>query len=227
LGAQGILNALRLDLGQLGGEVVALGWAFTAAQVDAFAGRYFKAFIRFQATTDLTDTWFRLRLLRAGSLSGTSQTIWQIQSQVKPSTSYAYLIREIFTFPIGIPNRTSQQGIELWITVEQDTGSDATYAIDFLDLIPVDGYRLLDPLGQVLAQNSRIVDDGIEQQTFIDDGSGASKIQAVPEGGSQIMLYPGKDQRLYFLQHAAAGNTAEVNRKMSVKLHYRPRRLSL
>ena len=208
-----------------GGEIPVLGWAFTAAQVDAMAGRYFKAFIRFQSTSDLTNTWFRLKLLSSGSLTGTNTTLWQMQSQVKPSTSYGHQLREIFTFPIGIPNRTNQDEVQLWIFIEQDTGSNVTYRIDFIDLIPVDGYRTLNPSG--LTQNNRLIDDGIEEQTYVDDGSGSSKYRGVADGGSYIMLYPGKNQRLYFLQNSSTINTAEVNRKMSVKLHYRPRRISL
>jgi hypothetical protein len=41
------------------------------------------------------------------------------------------------------------------------------------------------------------------------------------------MIWPGRDQRLYFLTHSTTMNYASIDRTLSVRVFYRPRRLTL
>jgi len=99
-----------------------------------------------------------------------------------------------------------------------------------MQLIPVDGFRYIQGINTAGATtNERIVDDAILRYTYQDDGAGADKRGFYATYGNPIHLYPAKNQRLYFLMHGNGASTemATVNRKLSVKLYYRPRRLSL
>ena len=86
---------------------------------------------------------------------------------------------------------------------------------------------MLECSGYGVLQNSRMVDDGVNDVCYIDTGAGADKAGYLVPYGSPIELYPGKKQKLYFLMHSNIGNVAEIHRTASVKLFYRPRRRTI
>ena len=100
-------------------------------------------------------------------------------------------------------------------------------AIDFIQLVPADGWRVLEAIAHVWPTNYRLADDGINGDIWLDNGAGAERTGAWVGTGKAIELQPGKDQRLYFLTHADVSDTAPINMKLSVKLFYRPRRRTL
>jgi len=110
---------------------------------------------------------------------------------------------------------------------EQNTGSSINLNLDFLQITPLDGWRLLECSGYGVLQNSRIVDDGFNDVFWIDTGSESDKAGYLVAHGSPIELYPGKKQKLHFLIHSNIGNTAEIARTASIKLFYRPRRRTI
>ena len=99
--------------------------------------------------------------------------------------------------------------------------------LDFLQITPLDGWRMLECAGYGVVENSRMIDDAMNETKYIDDGSGDNKAGILVGYGNPIHLYPGKDQRLYFLMHSHTANIAEILRTISVKLFYRPRRKTL
>ena len=86
---------------------------------------------------------------------------------------------------------------------------------------------MLECSGYGVLQNSRMIDDGINRITYIDSGAGSDKAGYLVGYGSPIALYPGKNQKLYFLMHSVYGDTAEIDRTASIKLFYRPRRRTI
>ncbi len=102
----------------------------------------------------------------------------------------------------------------------------AYMGIDFLQISPIDGYRVLIPRGYGAAYQVRIVDDGINQQLYTDGWSGGGKTGHYTSIGKPLRLIPGREQRLYFLQQGNTGD-ADITRVLSVKAYYRPRRSGL
>jgi hypothetical protein len=91
-------------------------------------------------------------------------------------------------------------------------------------LLPVNVYRKLYSISGV-AQNSVLVDDGvlgIYYQTV-----SSELVSDITVEGEPIMLWPGIDNRIYFIQHSETANTADIDRAMSVQVYYRPRRVTL
>lgn len=155
-------------------------------------------------------------------------TIWQSE-RAKPSSLRSIAIRDLFSLrlPPWLPNSTSLDDINLVLSGYQVTGSPIDVKLDFLQLTPADGWRYLTPTGYGVPNGSRIMDDGILDELYVDDGSGSDKIGIYLGYGSSIYLEPNKLQRLYFLMHSNASNTAEIARTASVKIFYRPRRLTI
>ncbi len=102
----------------------------------------------------------------------------------------------------------------------------ANMQIDFIQISPVDGYRVLIPRGYGAAYGVRIVDDGINEQIYTDGWSGGGRTGHYTAIGKPLRLIPGKTQRIYFLQQGSTGD-ANITRMLSVKAYYRPRRSGL
>lgn len=204
-----------------GVETTLFTWSLTSAFLNACKGSFYKILARFCTTA---PTNVRLRLKLQYNLT----TIWQ-SGQVAPDPTRSLLIRDLFTLrlPPWLPGQTDLNAITMLLTGQQSTGSAINVDLDFLQITPLDGWRMLECLGYGIVQNNRLVDDGINGSFYIDDGAGANKIGILVGYGNPIVLYPGKKQRLYFLMHNWLGDSAEIARTASVKLFYRPRRRTL
>jgi len=204
-----------------GTETELLKWAISSPQITYGAGRYFKAMLRFPTGPDDSIYW-RIRI------KWNLTTLWE-SGQAIADPDYAIAWRDFATFrlPPWLPGLSELDELELVLTGYQTTGAQIDQGIDCLDLIPVDGWRNLRFIGYGTAQNWRVIDDGIDERLYHDNGYGSQKVGLYVGYGNPIMLKPGTNQRLYFLQHAYQANLAEIDRTLSVKLFYRPRRLTL
>ena len=95
--------------------------------------------------------------------------------------------------------------------------------LDFLQLTPLDSFRTVDLFGYAVANNAALVDDGIEERTYM-LASNLAYPYAAPRGRA-LMLYPNTTQRIIFLHQTAAG--APIANSSSVRVYHRPRRLTL
>ncbi len=204
-----------------GAEADLFTWALTDSFLDACKGGLFKILARFHGNAP-TNVKFRIKLEFAVT------NIWQT-GQATIDASRALQIRELFTFrlPPWLLGQTNLSALTMTLTGQQSSGSSVNVDLDFLQITPLDGWRMLECAGYGVVQNSRMIDDGVNENAYIDDGAGDNKAGILVGYGNPIKLYPGKKQRLYFLMHSWAGNTAEIARTISLKLFYHPRRQSL
>lgn len=205
-----------------GSEIDLFIWTLTTAQLNAAAGRWFKALLRDLIGTNLRYFKFRLEL-RYGGVA-----IWR-GGQVLTDSNYSTSIRDLLTFqlPPGMGGQTGMGDLDLVLTGEQSTGSAKMISLDYLQLTPVDGYRFLAHLGPGVEYLRRVVDDGITPVLYEDDNNGTERVPTLVGQGSPIMLQPGRTQRLYFLSHGNSGYSSSIIRTLGIKLYYRPRRLTI
>ena len=216
----GDYNLLSVSSGPAFQEL--LTWTIATGVVDAAKGGAMKAIIRFSASSDAADDiWWRF------SIKVNTFKLWQ-SGRAKIDSNYGLLIRDIATFnlPPWLRGQTSQSAFNLILEGQQETGGAVAPKIDTLYLIPADGWRYIQT-NDSIPHNQRLVDDGISDSTYIDNGNGLGKRSACVGYGSPILLEPGKLQRLYFLMHTTSNDVAEVARYLSVKLFYRPRRYTI
>lgn len=204
-----------------GAESEMFTWSLSASYLNACKGNYYKFMARFEAG-DPANVKFRIRL------KYNAVTIWQ-SGQVSLDQSRAFQIRDIATLrlPPWLVGQTSLAALSLVLTGQQSTGSSINVNLDFLQVTPVDGWRMLECAGYGIDQNERLMDDGFNKVSYIDNGSGLAKVGDFVGYGEPIHLYPGKKQRLYFLMHSSTTDTAEIARTISTKLYHRPRRETL
>ena len=196
-------------------------WTLSAAYLNACKGGYFKILARWWGAPR-TEVKYRLKLEFAVT------HIWQT-GQITLDTSRGLQIRDMFTLriPPWLLGETSLASLDLILSGEQNTGSSFNINLDFLQVTPLDGWRLLECSGYGVLQNSRMVDDGLNDVCYIDTGAGSDKAGYLVPYGSPIELYPAKKQKLHFLMHSQLGDIAEIVRTASVKLFYRPRRRTI
>src|SRR4030042_3029091 len=206
-----LVNTLETDMFTL---------ALSDNLLDEAQGRYYKLLGRFYALAP-TNVKYRIRLLY------NSGTIWQT-GQFNLDSSRALSIRDMATFrlPPWLLGQSDLSALSMVLTGQIFSGTQLVN-LDFLQITPLDDWRMLECAGYGVVENSRMIDDAMNETKYIDDGSGDNKAGILVGYGNPIHLYPGKDQRLYFLMHSHTANIAEILRTISVKLFYRPRRKTL
>jgi hypothetical protein len=197
-------------------------WSLTSAEMAKAGGRFYKFITRHWGEPHISTLRLRLKLKYS------TDTVWD-SGLTALDSSYSTTIRDMWTFklPPWLMGLSSLGGFDMVLSGYQETGTHQSWNLDFIQLTPVDGWRHLQYIGFGTPQNNRLVDDGIDGYLYDDNGSGGDKRGVYVGYGNPIMLYPGKNQRLYFLQHSLTGNQAEIDRVVSVKLYYRPRYLSI
>jgi hypothetical protein len=199
-----------------------LTWSLSSAQLDAFAGRMYKAMMRFLLTFN-TNVRYRLQLKWKNS------AIWQSDLVSLAGAVYTTAIRELATMklPPWAAGLSNQDPISLVLRGYHTAGGTITVPMDSMQITPVDGWRHIAYVGYGGTVNHRIVDDGISDLLYEDNNAGGSIVANLVGYGRPIALRPGRDQRLYFQTHSNVVNSAPIAHSIQVKVYYRPRRISL
>src|SRR4030042_6126552 len=179
-----------------GAETEMFTWSLGASLLDACKGQYYKILARF-VTGAPTSVKFRLKLKYAAT------TIWQ-SGQITLDATRSLQIRDMFTLRLRpwLLGQTDLSALSLILTGHQITGSPVYVEPDFLQITPLDGWRMLECAGYGVVQNERMIDDGMNGNSYIDNGAGDDKAGIVAGYGNPIGLYPGKKQRLFFLMQS-------------------------
>lgn len=204
------------------GETVMYTWTLSSALLGQAKGHYFKIIGRFKASYGVVRTRFKPYLFYNNVVP-----IWE-GSDVLPDSAYARALRDLgmIRLPPWLPGVSSLSALSLRLSGKRIVSESLSIGLDFLYLLPVDTYHQYTVIGHVL-DNGRLIDDGINGMIYTDDGADGNRQGNVVGSGSGIYLEPGKLQRIYFLFHCALADSAPVDRTLSVKLYYRPRRATI
>lgn len=163
--------------------------------------------------------------------SGTHD-LWYGEEVQLPRNVTSSNIVDLGVVPIPLaPSATYTMTVQLALGIRASASS--TVNLDFVQLTPLDGYRVLKPGSYQFQNPMAIIDDGVDELTYISAGStdiitapGVDYYYPLDAGsGNYIMLYPGIAQRLYILKTLTSG--ALVGDALKTKVYYRPRRLTL
>ena len=114
------------------------------------------------------------------------------------------------------PHSVANAAAAMAITVRSAYSGSAV--LNFVMLMPTDGYRRLEQVGFTTANGAGVEDDGIEGGAYL--LSGANKLPIVSAAGEPLKVYPEKVQRIYTLFDENAGFTA--GRQLTLQAWYRP-----
>jgi hypothetical protein len=202
------------------GETDLLTWSISAAQMAAAKGRYLLPLLVCKSLPS-GSVYFRWKLFSDGL------TVWRGKQFIDSSApSWGDVVPgpalRLSPWPI---THDSLYAHSLVLTGQISGGS--TFDLDYLMLMPLDGYRYFELSYDFITSTRRLVDDGLKGETYADNGSGSSKLANLITRGERIKLMPNKLQRLYFLRQTATITPMNIADTATVKLWYRPRRLTL
>ena len=196
-----------------------IGWHLPGNLLD-YGGSMVNAIVRFPY--GISDA-VRFRFM----LENNGVEMWRSR-QVTPSLLRSTALRNLLSFRLisGLEGASGYGDFILKLTGQMNETGTAQVKIDFLALVPADGWREIVIPGGV-DQYGRVVDDGINNICYHDDGIGQNKMPVPILAGESISLKPGVKQRLYFWQHTTRDNDGPIVESIEVKLFYRPRRAAL
>lgn len=197
-------------------QAIMARWLLNGTYLSRSAGRWFKILAAFGA-----DPGAGIKLqCKITFPAGTPITVVASSQEVTLAT-YGRL-QDIGTLQIApwLAGETSLTDVDLTLYARKVGGG--AIAIDYLQVTPLDGYRLLVPRGYGAAYTIRLVDDGIGKVVWTDGWTPAGKTGHYTTSGDALMLYPGRAQRIYFLQSGDSGDIA-ITRLLNVKIFYRAR----
>jgi len=202
-------------------QELAYTWDLTSEMLANCGGNYFKLLARFASVQDVRSFYFQFKLYYRQI-----SAIW-VSQEVNPEQDFALGIRDLATvqLPPWLPESGSPAPLELRMYVRRPDGA-TNLNLDFLQLSPVDNYCVLRSLVGAVEHGETLIFDGMENLLYVETADGDAGT-FTRYGSKAIMLWPERDQRLYFLMHSEWANRAEVERTIAVKAYYRPRRLSL
>lgn len=189
----------------------------STALLQAAAGRYHRVMARLQTL----------------STSGTvycTPSVWDyynlvplwVGNEVALSSATYMLDLGVLPLPPGGYNANYSQ-LTMRLTFRNTSGT-ATVGLDYIQLVPSSPlcFRHVIQRGMIVANNSVVVDDGIEGLAYMTE-SGVNHPIYAPVG-APAHVWPNVDQRVYIL-HDGLGQTA--NWTLNVRAYYRPRRVTL
>jgi hypothetical protein len=195
-----------------------LSWDLSTALLNACSGNYFRVLARFLSMS-YSDMWMRWRIKLVLT------TIWE-GPQFLLTASAPIQDLGVLQLPPYMVGAGDLYPLALVLCAQRKQSGTHYLYLDFAQLSALDGYRKLSPRGYGLEYQARIVDDGIGGFTYTDGWSPAGKTGHYVSTGERITVTPGRLQRIYFLHDTVAGSAA-IERTLSVKAYYRPRRLTI
>ena len=199
-------------------EAAVTSWTLPSVMMAAAGSNYFRVMARFFDSTDIVNCEYRLKVLYGSTVLWDSG-LFTFLDTYEPTVK---ILREFATvqLPPYMLEGSSPPDLTLQLLGASTTGSAETVKLDYLMLLPLDGYRKFRSVGG-LAQYTLLMDDGIDGTVYYTVST--SRIDDIQAEGKQIMLVPGKTTRIYFQYHTPTDATAAIDHLTTNQAHFRPR----
>jgi hypothetical protein len=201
-------------LGNTGGFLLPL----TSFTLNPTAGRRFKLFARFIGYQSLSSIYVQPIIKEAEGVLAVPGGKGDIT--LLPASTVEWLDLGAISLPPGGYN-TNWADHTLYLSIRSATS--AIVNLDFVQITPLDSFRHLVQPGMQIANGDSIQDDGILGQAYSVEGGKNHAIIAAR--GKPLMLYPGKQQQI-IINHDQ-GSTYDVASALTVRIWYRPRRITV
>lgn len=196
-------------------------WAISAAQLQAAGGRAFRVIGRLPSYTPGSGRMYAQ--LALWDESGTVDHPLESDEVMLPSPAVDLVdLGKITLPPSGYGGTWAGATLELRLRA---TGS-SSLTVDYLLLLPTEHLRLLTSRGLSLANGDALVDDGIEEQVYVEEAGSGELFPLLAPAGGPLLLEPGKTQRLIVVHDESSGYS-HIDSSLSVRVWVRPRRWTL
>ncbi len=198
-------------------ETVLETWDLTAAFCVKAGGKYFKPIVRLGADLAYTDLQFKLQLMVTATSNVLGESSWS------PCTA-AKRIQEISTLrlpPFKLEDPSNAAGLTLALVARRNTSGAHSIRLDFIQLMPMDGWKTYDPI-YPLPEDWTLIENGPADLVTSLDASGNELITHSGRG-APFMIAPGLRNAFIFIWMNSAGG-AVIHDQMLVKLWVKKRK---
>jgi hypothetical protein len=192
------------------------GWTISATEAAKLAGHAFHLLLRTPGSND--GIYISARATFRGSTVALMET-----PEVRMNADQVQDLG-VLQLPPYLESETVLYNFDVLLYARGANG--ATVYLDYLLLMPLDGWRVYRPLASGIAQNGILKDDSMAGRLWIEGLAGTQRDVHYIAEGEPLQLTPGQDHRLIFLG-ANTSNASEPARTFAVKVFYRPRRLTV
>lgn len=205
-------NGAAVSITPYSNQTTALRWDLTSAFLSQFAGGPVKVVAKFPTTA--AGVWLQMKVKYFGL------TLLSEGPEVLMTADAIQDLGIITLPPWNVPGGSAAQDLTLDLMTR--AAFPTPFLLDFLHLMPLDGWTTYVSRGYGLQTNITLVDDAINDTlTVTGGGVHAGFFVKTPRDG--LLVQPGADQRLYLLQNGVTG----ISRQLHVQAWYRERRLTL
>jgi hypothetical protein len=200
------------------GEQALLAWALSPGLLRALNSRSLVPLLRLATPCLNNDLWVSWRVLCGEQVLTRSEL-----GLLQPNRSLQAL-PGLRLPPIALPGENAPAGLTLQMVITRLSGGSRQLDLDFLALLPLNGWRSLRPLAE----------DGLPPGAiWIDDANiNLSWSYSAPLGefithsviGQPLLVWPGHAQRIYLLH---GGMLMNIDHQTRLRLFYYPRRRAL
>jgi hypothetical protein len=194
-------------------------WTLAATTLQKTRGRYLRVLAKFFFFDQFANVYVTAKIKDAAG----NITLAQAEEEVRLQPGAGYLQNlGVLPFPPG-GYSTAPSSHKLVLAIR--TESLQTVSVDFMQLTPTfppGGYREIKQLGNVVPNNEKFVDDGIEGISYV-TVSGQQHFVSAPKT-EPLLLWPGRTQRIYVL---ADGTDVTIDHTMQVQVWFRARRATI
>ena len=197
------------------GETALADWTLSGSFLSNCRGRVFRLLLRLGSANTVSGLQLGLKIMSAGG------DITYEETQPVPAAVGGQLIElpALHLPPIDLGDEEQYGDLRLRLYARRETSGSAQLAVDFLQFLPLEGFRKLAALTS-LDPGCKLIDDGVDEVTVGQTAAGG-RIPSHTALGQRLALTPGCDHRLWILQDAAA------NAQLSVRVFHLPLRRTL
>ena len=196
-----------------------MDWDLSSSLLGHCKGRWFRLLMRLRGTGGSSGTDIQPKILFAVSPVSEGE-------EVRLNSSHYLQDLGVVQLPPWLQGMDADLYSVTLALYGRRASATGELAVDFVQVTPMDGYRVLRPRGYGCSFGVRLVDDGIGGWLWTDGWSGDQRTGHYFGEGQSIALVPGKDQRIYFLM-TNSSMACEILRTASVRVYYRPRRVAM
>lgn len=190
-------------------------WTLSTSLLTKMAGRYFRALGRFVSLT-ANAVYATLQIRDQYGLV----TLHEGEEVLLPTTDQLADLGALPFPPGGYNSNWAAQRLVLKLR----SAATVQVSLDFIQLTPLDSYRMLSQRGYQAINGSAIIDDGIEGLTYLQESGRDEPIYTTY--GQPLHIFPSSNPQRLIILHDEA-NSAPIANTFSVKAVYRPRRLTI
>lgn len=203
------------------GEGQIMYWNVSGAELAKYGGRFYRVFVRTGKSIQ-NDHYLRFRVSYP---QGGFTSVLDDTGEIHVDSTKELQDLGVVQLPPNLVGETSLAGVSFEVRGYSDNAAQ-TFYLDYLLLIPADSFVVCSEKGGGIANNQKLILDGVLDKIYAADTNDANKVPQFVQEGQGLFLRPNKSHKLLVMVEDNQGKVL-ITRTTSISATYRPRRLTI